>query len=115
MISITETASEKVRELLTSEDREGQALRVFVRGMSCSGPAFGMALDDSTRPDDTIAELFGIKILIDQASAQYVEGAEIDYVDSLMGKGFTINNPNAAPAGGGGGGGGCGGNCACSQ
>jgi iron-sulfur cluster assembly protein len=111
MISITESASEKVRELLESEERQGQALRIFVRGMSCSGPAYGMALDDSTRPDDAITELFGIKIVVDPASAQYVEGAEIDYVDSLMGKGFTINNPNAAPAGGGGGG--CGGGCAC--
>jgi iron-sulfur cluster assembly protein len=108
MISITETASEKVKELLASEDRAGQALRVFVRGMSCSGPAYGMALDDSTRPEDTIAELSGIRILVDPASAPYVEGAEIDYVDSLMGKGFTINNPNAAPAGGG-----CGGGCSC--
>src|SRR5919112_4233022 len=104
MITITESASEKVKELLTSEDREGQALRVFVRGMSCSGPAFGMALDDSTRPDDTIAEQLGIKIVVDPQSAQYVEGAEIDWVDSLMGKGFTINNPNAAKAGAGGGG-----------
>jgi len=110
MISITESASEKVKELLESEDRQGQALRIFVRGMSCSGPAYGMALDDSTRPDDAITELFGIKILVDPASAQYVEGAEIDYVDSLMGKGFTINNPNTASAGGGGG---CGGGCAC--
>src|SRR3954447_24105898 len=112
MISITESASEKVRELLASEEREGQSLRVFVRGMSCSGPAYGMALDDSTRPDDAVTELFGIKIVVDQASAQYVEGAQIDYVDSLMGKGLTINNPNAAQASGGGGGG-CGGNCAC--
>ena len=110
MISITENASEKVKELLESEDRQGQALRVFVRGMGCSGPAYGMALDDSTRADDAVTELFGIKIVVDPASAQYVEGAEIDYVDSLMGKGFTINNPNAASAGGGGG---CGGGCSC--
>ena len=109
-ISITETASEKVRELLESEERQGQALRVFVRGMGCSGPAYGMALDDDTRPDDAVTELFGIKIVVDPASAQYVEGAQIDYVDSLMGKGFTINNPNAASAGGGGG---CGGGCSC--
>jgi iron-sulfur cluster assembly protein len=109
MISITESASEKVKELLATEDREGQALRVFVRGMGCSGPAYGMALDDSTRPDDAVTELFGIKIVVDPASAQYVEGAQIDYVDSLMGKGFTINNPNAPQASGGG----CGGGCSC--
>ena len=108
-ISITENASEKVKELLATEDRQGQALRVFVRGMGCSGPAYGMALDDSTRPDDAVTELFGIRIVVDPASAQYVEGAEIDYVDSLMGKGFTINNPDAASTGGGG----CGGGCSC--
>ena len=107
MISITESASEKVKELLESEERQGHALRVFVKGMSCSGPAYGMALDESTRPDDAVAELFGVKIVVDPQSAPYVEGAEIDYVDSLMGKGFTINNPNAAS------GGGCGGGCAC--
>ena len=109
MISITETASEKVKELLESEDRQGQALRVFVRGMGCSGPAYGMALDDSTRPDDAVTEVFGVTIVVDPASAQYVEGAQIDYVDSLMGKGFTISNPNAPQAAGGG----CGGGCSC--
>ncbi len=113
MISISESATEKVRELLTTEDKQHHALRVFVRGMSCSGPAFGMALDDATRPDDTIAEENGIKIVVDPQSAQYVEGAEIDWVDSLMGKGFTINNPNAAKASSGGGG--CGGGCSCGK
>ncbi len=113
MINITESASTKVRELLENDEKKDHALRVFVRGMSCSGPAFGMALDDTSRPDDTIAEQFGIKIVVDQQSAQYVEGAEIDWVDSLMGKGFTINNPNAAKASGGGGG--CGGGCACGK
>ena len=109
MISITESASEKVKELLANEGREGQALRVFVKGMSCSGPAYGMALDDSTRPDDAIAEQFGVKIVVDSQSAPYVEGAEIDYVERLMDRGFTITNPNTASAGGGG----CGGGCSC--
>ncbi len=107
MISITETASEKVKELLASEGREGQSLRVFVKGMSCSGPAYGMALDDSTRPDDSIAEQFGVRIVVDSQSAPYVEGAEIDYVERLMDRGFTITNPNVASAGG------CGGGCSC--
>ena len=111
MITITEAASSKVKELLESEDKAEHALRVFVRGMSCSGPAYGMALDDTTRPDDTIAEQFGVKIVVDPQSAQYVQGAEIDWVDSLMGKGFTINNPNAAQSSGGG----CGGGCACGR
>lgn len=110
MISITETASSRVRELLDEPGKADHALRVFVRSMSCSGPAFGMALDDATREDDAIAELFGVKIVVDPQSAPYVEGAEIDYVESLMGKGFTINNPNAVSGGGG-----CGGGCACGK
>ncbi|MCC6179027.1 MAG: iron-sulfur cluster assembly accessory protein [Chloroflexi bacterium] len=111
MISITENASERVRALLESENKQDHALRIFVRGMSCSGPAYGMALDNTTRPDDTIEDLSGIKVVVDPRSAPYVEGAEIDYVDSLVGQGFTINNPNAAKASGGGGG--CGGGCTC--
>ncbi len=110
MIRISETASTKVRELLESEGKTGHGLRVFVRGMSCSGPSYGMALDDATRPDDTVAEHAGIKVLIDPQSAQHVEGAEIDWVESLMGRGFTINRPDAAPTGGG-----CGGGCACGK
>jgi len=110
MINITETASAKVKELLASEGKSDHALRVFVRGMSCSGPAYGMALDDTTRPDDTVAEQFGIKVVVDPQSAQYVQGAEIDWVESLMGRGFRINNPNAAQSGGG-----CGGGCACGR
>ena len=83
MISMTESASEKVKELLESEERQGHALRVFVRGMSCSGPAYSMALDDSTRPDDTIAEVFGVKLVVDPASAQYVEGGDFTTLDSV--------------------------------
>ena len=109
MITITEAASSKVKELLESGDKAEHALRVFVRGMSCSGPAYGMALDDTTRPDDTIAEQFGVKIVVDRQSAQYVQGAEIDWVESLMGKGFTITNPNSAQSSG------CGGGCACGR
>ena len=110
-IGMTEAASAKVKELLESQGKTDHALRVFVRGMSCSGPAFGMALDDATRPDDQVAEQFGIKIVVDPQSAQYVEGTEIDWVEGLMGRGFTITNPNAATGGGGG----CGGGCACGR
>jgi iron-sulfur cluster assembly accessory protein len=110
VITITDAASAKVKELLESEGKSEHALRVFVRGMSCSGPAFGMALDDQTRADDTIAEQFGIKIVVDPQSAEHVEGAQIDWVDSLMGKGFTINSPSASSGGGG-----CGGGCACGK
>jgi iron-sulfur cluster assembly accessory protein len=110
MIEISEAASSKVLELLAAQGKTDHALRLFVKGMSCSGPAYGMALDNEPRPDDTVAESFGVKVLIDPMSAPYLEGAKVDYVDSLMGKGFTVVNPNAAQASGGGG---CGGGCNC--
>jgi len=108
MIEITETASTKVRELLEESGKTDHALRIFVRGMSCSGPAYGMALDNEPRDDDNTFELNGVRILVDPLSAQYVEGAQVDYVDGLMGRGFTVSNPNFQAEGGCGcGGGGC--------
>lgn len=107
MITISETASEKVRELLLEQGKVDHALRIFVRGMSCSGPAYGMALDDDPRDDDTVEDLGGLRVLVDSQSAQYVEGAEVDYVDSLMGRGFTVRNPSFQKEGG------CGSGCSC--
>src|SRR3989440_5797020 len=94
MIDITPSAAVKVRELLEEQGKTDHALRIFVRGMSCSGPAYGMALDNEPRQDDAVTELNGVKILVDPLSAQYVEGAEVDYVEGLMGRGFTVMNPN---------------------
>lgn len=108
MISITPEASTQVREVLSDKEKAGHALRLYVRGMSCSGPAYGMALDNEPRPDDAVLEVEGIKILVDSASAPYLDGAEIGYVDSLMGKGFTVTNPTAQNTGGG-----CGSGCSC--
>jgi iron-sulfur cluster assembly protein len=108
MIDITPTAADKVKELLEESGKTDHALRIFVRGMSCSGPAYGMALDNEPRDDDSVAEFAGVRILVDPLSAQYVEGAQVDYVDGLMGRGFTVTNPNYASQGGG-----CGGGCSC--
>lgn len=107
MITITETASAKVRELLESQGKTDHALRIFVRGMSCSGPAYGMALDNEPQADDQVEELGDLRVLVDPMSAQYVDGAEVDFVDGLMGRGFTVRNPAYQ------GGGGCGGGCSC--
>ena len=111
MISLSETASSKVKELLEEQGKADHALRVFVRGMSCSGPAYGMALDNEPTEEDFVAELNGIRIVVDPQSAQYLEGAEVDFVDGLMGRGFTVQNPNFQKAEGGG----CGGGCSCSH
>ena len=108
MIDITPTAADKVRELLEESGKTDHALRIFVRGMSCSGPAYGMALDDEAHDDDSVAEFAGVRIVVDPLSAQYVEGAQVDYVDGLMGRGFTVTNPKYASQEGG-----CGGGCSC--
>jgi iron-sulfur cluster assembly protein len=107
-IEITPTAATKVRELLEESGKADHALRIYVRGMSCSGPAYGMALDNEPRDDDTVTELDGVRILVDPLSAQYVDGAQVDFVDGLMGRGFTVSNPNFKSEGGG-----CGGGCSC--
>jgi iron-sulfur cluster assembly accessory protein len=94
IVNMTPTAVDKVRELLVQENDPGLALRVFVAGGGCSGLQYGMTLDEE-QEGDTVIPLSGIKILVDEMSMGYIDGSEIDYVDSLMGAGFTVNNPNA--------------------
>lgn len=111
MIAVSPEAVEKIRGIIAQQENpETLALRLFVNGMSCSGPSYGMALDDKEVPGDTILPLEGIRVLIDPDSAPLLEGSTVDYRDSLMGAGFTISNPNAQSGGGG-----CGGGCACSH
>ncbi|HZC06204.1 MAG TPA: iron-sulfur cluster insertion protein ErpA [Ktedonobacterales bacterium] len=94
LISITPSAAEKVRELLEAEGNPELGLRIFVAGGGCSGLQYGMTLDES-QDSDSIFETNGVRVLIDEMSAEYISGSEVDYVDSLMGAGFTVNNPNA--------------------
>jgi len=94
IINMTPAASGKVRELLTQENDPSLALRVFVAGGGCSGLQYGMTLDEE-QEGDTVIAISGFNILVDEMSMGYIDGSEIDYVDSLMGAGFTVNNPNA--------------------
>lgn len=94
-VTLTTEAVNQLRNLLAREDNAQLALRVFVSGGGCSGMQYGMAFDDQFRPDDEVVEQDGVKIVMDDFSAQYIRGSEIDYVDSLMGAGFTVHNPNA--------------------
>ncbi len=93
-ISMTTAAAEKVNELLKQENDPTLGLRIFVAGGGCSGLQYGMTLDEEQEGDTTIA-LHGIKVFVDEMSVGYISGSEVDYVDSLMGAGFTVNNPNA--------------------
>jgi len=95
MITLTEKAANKVREIIAErEDKADLALRLFVQGGGCSGLSYGLALDYA-KEDDSVLEIDGVKVLVDPQSAHFVKGSEIDYKDALMGGGFAINNPNA--------------------
>jgi iron-sulfur cluster assembly protein len=94
-VTLTGEALSQLKSLLDKESSSEVALRVFVSGGGCSGLQYGMAFDDATRPGDELVEQDGVRVVIDDFSAPYLRGSEIDYVDSLMGAGFTVHNPNA--------------------
>ena len=97
MITISELASDKIKDMLASEEAKNQNLflRVSVKEGGCSGFSYGMGLDDEQHNDDKVMELQGLKVVVDSDSSRYLYGVEIDYKESAMGGGFTIHNPNA--------------------
>lgn len=93
---LTQAAASKVRELLDKEGLAGQKdLRVFVQGGGCAGMSYGMVFDEADGDEDLVVESNGVRVLLDSMSASMLGGTEIDYVDGLMGQGFTFSNPNA--------------------
>ena len=94
-ITLTDAARAQLKGLLGREENSSLALRLFVTGGGCSGLQYGMALDDNMRPGDEVVTLDGVRVVVDDYTLPHVRGSEIDYVDSLMGGGFTVHNPNA--------------------
>lgn len=97
MVTLTEKAALKVREIIEARDDEEKdqlALRLYVTGGGCSGLSYGLALD-LPGEDDTVIDSGGVKVLVDPESARFVAGSEIDFKEALMGGGFSISNPNA--------------------
>jgi iron-sulfur cluster insertion protein len=94
-IVFTESAANKVKELIEEEGNADLKLRVFVTGGGCSGFQYGFTFDEEVADDDTTMEKNGVKLLIDPMSYQYLVGAEIDYTEGLEGSQFVIRNPNA--------------------
>jgi iron-sulfur cluster assembly protein/iron-sulfur cluster insertion protein len=94
VITVTDSAAKKVKELVEAEGNSELALRVAVRPGGCSGFSYEMFFDSDFAADDQKAEYGGIKVVVDSASLQYLNGASLDYKEGLMGAGFTINNPN---------------------
>ena len=95
LVSITDTAAAKAIALLQAREIPDGALRLFVAGGGCSGYQYGMALARSAEEDDIVLQQQGVRLLIDPQSAQYLNGAQIDYVEDVMKSGFSIFNPNA--------------------
>lgn len=94
-ITLTPAAAQAVLDLLAKRNLSGYALRVFVSGGGCSGFQYGMALENQIRDADLTYEMHGVKVVVDEISINYLHGSTVDYVDTLMGSGFKIDNPNA--------------------
>lgn len=95
MINITENAKLKIKDVLIEENNPNVKLRMFVQGGGCSGFSYGFTLDEEQNEDDFVIENDNYNLLVDSVSMQYLEGATVDYVESLMGSSFSIKNPNA--------------------
>lgn len=100
-VILAEAAAAKAKSLLDQEGRDDLALRIAVQPGGCAGLRYNLFFDDRTLDGDQTAEFGGVRLIVDRMSAPYVEGASIDFVDTIEKQGFTIDNPNAT------------GSCAC--
>jgi iron-sulfur cluster assembly accessory protein len=100
-VILTETAAAKAKSLLDQEGRDDLALRIAVQPGGCAGLRYNLFFDDRSLDGDLTAEFGGVTLTVDRMSAPYVQGAQIDFIDTIEKQGFTIDNPNA------------GGSCAC--
>ena len=115
-ISLSTSASDAIKNILTERNLEGYALRVYVAGGGCSGVSFGMALDNNIRDVDTTFEANGVKVVVDEVSIDYLRGAKIDFVnDPVRGAGFAVESPNAGAHSHGEDACACGGSCSCNN
>lgn len=95
LVTMTDAARSQLQDLLEKQGQPELGLRVFVQPGGCSGMSYGMGFEDHAEDGDVITSVGGVRLFVDQVSARYLKGAEIDFVDSLMGGGFTVHNPNA--------------------
>src|ERR1051325_9967371 len=94
LIRLTESAAGQVKLLLNDPENSGKTLRIYVEQGGCSGMQYGLVFDEK-RPDDLTLEEWGVSVVIDPISANYLKGSTVDFSDSLTGGGFKITNPNA--------------------
>ncbi|MDH5525851.1 MAG: iron-sulfur cluster insertion protein ErpA [Nitrospirota bacterium] len=94
-INVTEAASTKIKELLESENKQDHGIRLSVTGGGCHGYQYGMNFDNNIGEMDQVIEAAGVKFIVDAMSMPMLTGAQVDYVETMQGAGFAINNPNA--------------------
>jgi iron-sulfur cluster insertion protein len=95
MLTLTENATLKLKDLLSEENNPNIKLRIFVQGGGCSGMQYGFTFDEMANEDDFDLAFDGVSVLVDSISSQYLQGAKIDYKEDIMGSSFAIENPNA--------------------
>lgn len=94
-VILTESAAIKIKDLMAEENNPDLKFRIFVQGGGCSGMQYGFGFDEDQAEDDFVLDQAGVPLLVDFMSMQYLEGAVIDYTETLMGSHFSVENPNA--------------------
>jgi len=94
MINLTPVATTKIKEIMSMQNPSPVALRIGVVGGGCSGFQYHMAFETQSSDADNVLEFEGLKVVVDQMSSMYLDGVEVDYIESLEGAGFKFNNPN---------------------
>jgi iron-sulfur cluster assembly protein len=94
-VTLTQPAANAVRGVMNQKNLSGYALRLFISGGGCSGYQYGLALDSNIRSEDVVTEVDGIKLIVDEVSIKYLQGATVDYIEGMTSSGFKIINPNA--------------------
>ncbi len=96
VIDLTDVAASEVKRLIESQNLQGQHLRIGVQGGGCSGLMYSLHFDEKVNDDDQVYDIKGVKVVIETKSAMYLQGTQIDFVESLTGGGFKFGNPNAS-------------------
>jgi iron-sulfur cluster assembly accessory protein len=95
MFTVTEMAAKEIQALISKYNNPSLGLRVKVLAGGCSGYSYDLAFDDQVQENDMIFESYGVKVMIDDRSIKVLEGTQLDFVDTMLGRGFTFTNPNA--------------------
>ncbi len=97
-MEVTAKAASELKTIMEKQKKETCGLRIYVAGVGCSGPSYGLAFEEKPEKSDSISESNGVKLFMEKMVADILEGAKLDYITTPMGSGFVITNPNAKSA-----------------